>query len=93
MTITKTAIAALAFGLAATAVVASPASASNRATHPGYDARAQATGDVNGMSLGVDRTKALHECNQQASKFLDYSWGNTQFDHYRACMAGRGQPE
>ena len=92
MTITKTAIAALAFGIAVAAAV-SPASARSRATHPGYDARAQATSDMNEMSPGADRVRALQECNQQASKFLDYSWGDTQFDHYRACMADRGQPE
>ena len=48
---------------------------------------------MNEMSPGADRAKALQECNQQASKFLDYSWGDTQFDHYRACMADHGQPE
>ena len=92
MIVTKTAIAALAFGIAVAAAT-SPASARSRAAHPGYDARAQATSDMNAMSPGSDRVKALQECNQQASKFLDYSWGDTQSDHYRACMADRGQPE
>jgi hypothetical protein len=88
MTIIKTVIVGLAFGVAVAAAT-SPASARSRINHPGYDARAQATGDV---SSSV-RVKALQECNQQASKFLDYSWGDTQSDHYRACMAERGQPE
>jgi hypothetical protein len=92
MIVTKTAIAALALGFAV-AAAASPASARSRSAHPGYDARAQATSNLNEMSLGADRVKALQECNQQASKFLDYSWGDTQFDHYRACMAERGQAE
>ena len=97
MVLTKTAVAVLALAVAA---VVSSASARSRATHPGYDARAQAIGDGsgaigdrNGTSLSAVRTKALEECNQQASKFQDHVWGNTEIDRYRTCMADRGQPE
>jgi hypothetical protein len=90
MILTKTAIAVLTLVLAA---VASPASARSRAAHPGYDARAQAIGDGNGMSISAVRAKALEECNQEASKFVDYNWGITELDRYRVCMAERGQPE
>ena len=87
MTITKTLIAGFAFSLAL-AAAAFPASARSGVTLLGYEAGAQA----HDMSSSV-RVKALQECNQQASKFLNYSWGDTQFDQYRACMAERGQPE
>jgi hypothetical protein len=39
------------------------------------------------------RLDAIHECNQQASKFANYAWGNNDSDHYRACMAQRGHQE
>ena len=52
-------------------------------------ARAEAIGPT---GIG-GRAAALHECNSEASKFVDYSWGVSQTDHYRACMARHGQPE
>src|SRR5439155_25625464 len=78
------AMTALALGLALT-VAASPASAKNRAQHAGYAARAQAVGtDVGGVR--DPRAKALRECSTKAEPLRDYTWGNNQYDLYRACM-------
>ena len=39
------------------------------------------------------RASVLRDCNKQASSFRDYTWGDQESDHYRACMAEHGQPE
>jgi hypothetical protein len=39
------------------------------------------------------RADAIRECNNDAAKFPEYSWGNHEFDTYRACMAQKGQAE
>jgi hypothetical protein len=84
--------AALAFGLAA--VAASPAFAQPLAHHPGYAARAQATGaDSGAIRMNVSRDAAIRECSDKSAAFRDYTWGMTQSDSYRVCMAGHGQPE
>jgi hypothetical protein len=82
--------AALAFGLAA-AVAASPAPAKQRWMHGGYEANARAVSDETRMTSS--RASALHDCNEQAAPLREYTWGLEQTDVYRACMAGRGQPE
>jgi hypothetical protein len=91
----KTATAAVAIGFAL-AAAATPALAKHRAMHPGYNARAEApaseaTGDTSDAKGG--RTGVLQECNKEASKFLEYTWGEFQSYQRRACMAEHGQPE
>ena len=39
------------------------------------------------------RAQALHQCNAQAGKLTQYTWGDHQIDNYRACMAQHGQQE
>jgi hypothetical protein len=39
------------------------------------------------------RAQALRQCNKDAGKFKQYTWGNTEIDTYRACMAKNGQQE
>jgi hypothetical protein len=87
---------ALALALAVSAAAAAPALAKQRASHPGYDARAQAVPGSTGT--GTDganghRATALRECNDAASKYTQYTWGNMAAEQYRACMAGRGESE
>lgn len=45
--------------------------------------------------LGVDaaRAMALRECNAKAEKYAQYTWGDTQLQVYRACMAEHHQME
>jgi hypothetical protein len=85
--------AALALGLAAS-VAASPAFAKQRIHHPGYAARAQAVdGDSGAIRMSGGREAAIRECSDKSAAFRDYTWGMTQSDSYRVCMAGHGQPE
>jgi len=87
----KTATAALVFGFAV-AAAATPALAKHRAaSHPGYNARAEAIGGVGGPMEG--RATVLRECNDQAGKFLEYTWGDFASYQRRACMAEHGQSE
>ena len=39
------------------------------------------------------RAQALRQCNAQAGKMSQYTWGDHQIDSYRACMAQHGQQE
>jgi hypothetical protein len=44
-------------------------------------------------AMDAARAKALRECNAKAEKFAQYTWGVTQLQVYRACMAGPHQAE
>ena len=87
--------AAVALTLAlAVAGAATPVSAAQRTTHPGYAARAQAVpGDVARDGMSAQRAAAIRDCANPSDKFSQYAWGNRQFDEYRACMAGHGETE
>lgn len=43
--------------------------------------------------MSNERAKALRECNAQAGKFKQYTWGDTEITTYRACMMQHGQQE
>jgi hypothetical protein len=87
----RTVTAALALGLA---VAATPTLAAQRIHHPGYAARAQAIpGDVGDGIVSSKRAKALRECNALAGKHLEYLWGSSSSEEYRACMAQHGETE
>jgi hypothetical protein len=47
-------------------------------------------GDV-GISSG--RAKALRDCNAQAGKMSQHTWGDHQIQNYRSCMMQHGQQE
>jgi glycerol uptake facilitator-like aquaporin len=49
---------------------------------------AQSSEGMNGA-----RTQALRQCNTEAGKFKQYTWGNTEITTYRACMTKHGQQE
>lgn len=85
---TKTAATLLVLSLAATGA----AVAKERTPRAGFDANAQAIGPELATPAG-QRMDALRRCSKAAEPFSDYTWGNTQSDHYRACMAEHGQPE
>jgi len=73
---------------------ASPALAAQRIHHPGYSARAQAVrGDIGDGAVSGHRATALRQCNDLAGKYLQYLWGTTSSDEYRACMAAHGESE
>ena len=86
--------AALALGVA---LIATPALAAQRIHQPGFAARAQAVqsnqvpGDVNGVT--GSRAKAIQDCTGLSGKFSQNTWGNTQAQLYRSCMAGHGEVE
>jgi hypothetical protein len=42
---------------------------------------------------GSDRETAIRECNASRSGYSNHGWGVRGDAIYRACMAGRGQPE
>jgi hypothetical protein len=76
---------------------ASPALAAQRSYHPGHDARAQAVQSEHAIpgAEGVtgSRAKAIQDCMGTSGKFSQSSWGNTQVQLYRSCMAGHGEVE
>jgi hypothetical protein len=39
------------------------------------------------------RAQALQQCNKDAGKFKQYTWGDTEIATYRACMTKHGQQE
>jgi hypothetical protein len=88
--------AALVLGVALAS--ASPALAAQRIHHPGHAASAQAVqGDLAGPA-GVEgvsgaRAKAIQDCMGSSGKFAQHSWGNTQVQVYRSCMAEHGEAE
>jgi hypothetical protein len=43
--------------------------------------------------MSSSRAQALRECNVQAGKYKQYTWGDTEITTYRACMAQHGQQE
>ena len=86
---------ALVLGLALAG--ASPALATERIHHPGHDARAQAIQSEQAIpgAEGVtgSRAKAIQDCMGTSGRFSQSSWGNTQVQLYRSCMAGHGEVE
>jgi hypothetical protein len=44
-------------------------------------------------SVAASRAQAIQECNIRSGKFTQYTWGVTQLQVYRACMAQHGQEE
>jgi hypothetical protein len=88
--------AALALGLALAA--ATPALAAQRSHNPGHAARAQAIQSEQAVPGGIEgvtgsRAKAIQDCMGTSGKFSQSSWGNTQIQLYRSCMAGHGEAE
>jgi hypothetical protein len=83
----------IALGLMVAATV-SPASAKSRSTaaQDWRNARAQAIPNSD-MTVDGSRVAAIHECNSKVDKLKDYTWGDEQFQSYRACMAQHGQVE
>jgi hypothetical protein len=83
--------------LGAALASASPALAAQR-IQPGHAARAQAVqGDLAGPA-GVEgvngaRAKAIQDCMGSSGKFAQHSWGSTQVQVYRSCMAEHGETE
>ena len=86
---------ALALSLALAA--ATPALAAQRSQHPGHAARAQAvpTEQTVPAEGGVSsaRAKALQDCVGASGGFTQHSWGTTQSQLYRSCMANHGEAE
>lgn len=88
----RNAAAALALGLAV-AAGAVPAMAQTYAAETAAAARAQAVPDDFDGTVSGARAAVLRDCSAQASPYQQNTWGDTQEDHYRACMAEHGQPE
>jgi len=59
------------------ALVASPAFAQKR----------------NDNRMDAARAATIHQCSVAASRYTEYTWGNLEFEQYRACMAQHGQAE
>ena len=39
------------------------------------------------------RAQAIHACSSEASKYVEHTWGDVEFQIYRSCMARHGQKE
>jgi hypothetical protein len=39
------------------------------------------------------RAANIHRCSVAGSKYNEYTWGDMEFQQYKACMAINGQPE
>ena len=90
----KTTTGALALGLMLVAT-ASPGLAKSRtpAEQDWRNARAQAIPESEPMPMSGARASAIHECNEKAAPFREYTWGDEESQRYRSCMAEHGQVE
>jgi hypothetical protein len=43
--------------------------------------------------MSAARAQALRECSAVASRYPQYTWGDTEITEYRDCMAQHGQQE
>jgi hypothetical protein len=46
-----------------------------------------------GTQMSAARAAAIRECSLRARKYIEHTWGDVEFQTYRACMAEHGQPE
>jgi hypothetical protein len=46
-----------------------------------------------GIKRSAARAAAIREYSLRAGKYVEHTWGNVEFQTYRACMAQHGQPE
>jgi hypothetical protein len=46
-----------------------------------------------GVSGTGGRAAAIHACSGQGARYNEYTWGDMEFQQYRACMAQHGQVE
>jgi hypothetical protein len=76
---------------------ATPALAAQRIHHSGLNARAQAVQSEQALpgveGVSGSRAKAIQDCMGTSGKFSQSTWGNTQVQLYRSCMAGHGEVE
>jgi hypothetical protein len=47
----------------------------------------------NADHVSAARAAALRACSAVASRYTEYTWGDMEFQQYRACMAQHGQME
>jgi hypothetical protein len=93
-------------GAALAAFVASPASAQSPEAHPPgiFQSPYSAYGAVTPFGspsldlskpdhVGAARAAAIRACSGVASRYTEYTWGDMEFQQYRACMAQHGQVE
>jgi len=43
--------------------------------------------------MSCARAQAIHACSAEASKYVEHTWGDVEFQIYRSCMARHGQKE
>ena len=43
--------------------------------------------------MSSNRAAAIHDCNKQAGKYIEHTWGDVEIYTYRSCMAKHGQEE
>jgi hypothetical protein len=43
--------------------------------------------------MSSNRAQALKDCNAQAGKYIEHTWGDVEIYTYRSCMAKHGQQE
>jgi hypothetical protein len=44
-------------------------------------------------TMSSARAAAIHRCSTATSKYTEHTWGDEEFQQYKACMAMNGQPE
>jgi hypothetical protein len=54
---------------------------------------APAFAQTNGDRMSAARVAALRECNRQAGKYIEHTWGDNEIYIYPACMTEHGQQE
>jgi hypothetical protein len=82
----KTLVTAVNFGLGKPLAVFAVGLAVSALASPSFAQRS-------GAQMSAVRAAAIRECNIRCQKFTQHTWGVTQIDIYRACMAEHGQPE
>ena len=43
--------------------------------------------------VSAARTASMRECTTRAQRYSEYTWGNMEFQQYRACMSEHRQAE
>jgi len=83
-------------GATLAALSAIPASAQFFGPPPSYSYGAVTPFDdrgVSGTGTSGGRAAAIHACSARATRYNEYTWGDMEFQQYRACMAQHGQVE
>ena len=56
-------------------------------------AQSGSAAEKSAAQIAAARTAAMRECTTGAQRYTEYTWGNMEFQQYRACMSEHRQME